>query len=118
MGMGGCFFFVMIRMALGTRPNSARWIQNRTEGKYFSCSWGVFLICYSFRTEVKNAPVNVLRAWCHLGIILYISCMFSSSNTFRIRIVVLFIYFRKEIVYSVFVQLSVGESFDNVWRSR
>lgn len=31
----GGLFFVMIRMSLGTRPDSARWMQNRTKGKYF-----------------------------------------------------------------------------------
>jgi hypothetical protein len=105
-------FFVMIRMAHGTRPDSVRWIQ---KGSIFVCRWCVMLICCSCRVEVP-----------HLGITLYVSCMFFARSIFRIRIVVLFVYlfiFLKRL-YSVFVmnatsfQLSVGDSFDKVRRSR
>ena len=37
----GQFVFVTIRMALGTHPNSAQWILNRTVGKYFFNANGV-----------------------------------------------------------------------------
>jgi hypothetical protein len=47
-GVGMGAFFVMIRMAVGTRPNSVQWIQNTTEGKYFcvqvGCVFNVLLL--------------------------------------------------------------------------
>jgi hypothetical protein len=58
------------------------------------------LIWYSCRVQVKNAPVSVLRAWCHTRRYVYVfieECFQNSYSGF------IYLFFRKEIVYSVFV---------------
>lgn len=107
MGMGTVFFFVMIRMALGTHLTVPGGNRIEQKGSIFFMQVGcVFnlLFLYSLRVEVKNAPVNVLRAWCHTrGITLYVLCMFSSRSAFSIRIVFLFIYFFVKRLYTQFL---------------
>lgn len=80
----------MIRMALGTCPNSAQWIETRTEGKYFYTDGGVFLIGHLFRVRLKMRLSLFLGPGATLGDNLYASCVFSSRSTFRIRVVVFF----------------------------
>ena len=63
MGMGAALFLSSLEWLLGLTQTLTSGYRIEQKGSIFVCRWVVMLLCYSFRIEVKNALVSVLRAW-------------------------------------------------------